>query len=185
MALWTPYIQECALDLSKTRINEIIPAALERYTALVVQHVVPRNQTGYDEYSGSYSHIPANSASTSPELLELQECEPGSLSDDPEYTEFEKDALRVIAERNGGMLIGHNPKMKRTIQTNEAADEAYRIQRQRNNFAAKQSRDRRKMRELRLSLQTTYLKKKVTELNAMLATNLCKNCLELSRSVNF
>ncbi|XP_026748665.2 uncharacterized protein LOC113509528 [Galleria mellonella] len=207
MALWTPYIEDCPLDLSKTRNNEIIPAVLEKPSSTdatsfnhmdfackgyrfpdpvpVVQHVVPRKQTGHSYYLVDYSHISTNSVSTSPELLELRRCDSELLSDDPEYIEFEKDALRVMAERNGGMLIGQNPKMKRTVQTNEAADEAYRIQRQRNNLAAKQSRDRRKMRELRLSLKVTYLKKKVAEMKAMLATNPCKNCLERSRSVNF
>lgn len=97
MALWTPYIEECPLDLSKTRNNEIIPAALERPSSI---DLIPFNhmdsaregchlpvpvlvvqQTGYSHYLEDYSHISANSVLTSPELLELQGCEPESLSD--------------------------------------------------------------------------------------------------------
>ncbi|XP_059045123.1 hepatic leukemia factor-like [Achroia grisella] len=206
MSLWTPYVQEYALDLSNkiTKNEQDIPAALEspplgatsptylnfeyRQCAISqVQQCIPINQcvpvNQISPYYVSYTHtpplykcdeIPPNAALSPPESVELYDAE--SLCNDAEYLEFEKDALRVMAEKNGGTLLGHNPKMRRAIQTNEAADDTYRKQRQRNNFAAKQSRDRRKMREVRLSLQTTYLKKKVAELKALLAADVCSRC---------
>ncbi|XP_059045124.1 hepatic leukemia factor-like [Achroia grisella] len=200
MSLWTPYALEPALDLSKKSIKreQETPPALEspplstasptsmnfdyrECSISQVQQCVPLNQIS--PYYVNYSPLPTvyegneihpNPALSPPVSVESFDAE--SLCNDVEYLEFEKDAIRAMAEKNGGTLLGHNPRMRRAIQTNEAVDDTYRKQRQRNNFAAKQSRDRRKMREVRLSLQTTYLKKKVTELRARLSAGVCSRC---------
>ncbi|KAJ2951517.1 hypothetical protein O0L34_g13667 [Tuta absoluta] len=98
------------------------------------------------------------------------------LSDDPDFQAFERDALRAMAEKNGGTLLGNNPRMRRAVQTTQAVDDSYRKQRERNNFAAKQSRDRRKLREIHLALKVAYLKNEVTKLKAQLAVTTCTGC---------
>lgn len=99
-----------------------------------------------------------------------------SLSDDPDFQAFERDALRAMAEKNGGTLLGNNPRMRRAVQTTQAADDSYRKQRERNNFAAKQSRDRRKLREIHLALKVTYLKNELTKLKSLLGSQTCVRC---------
>ncbi|KAI5643269.1 basic region leucine zipper domain-containing protein [Phthorimaea operculella] len=98
------------------------------------------------------------------------------LSDDPDFQAFERDALRAMAEKNGGTLLGNNPRMRRAVQTTQAVDDSYRKQRERNNFAAKQSRDRRKLREIHLALKVAYLKNEVTKLKAQLSVTTCTGC---------
>ncbi|XP_049875550.1 protein giant-like [Pectinophora gossypiella] len=98
------------------------------------------------------------------------------LSEDPEFQAFERDALRAMAEKNGGTLLGNNPRMRRAVQTSQAVDDSYRRQRERNNFAAKQSRDRRKLREIHLSLKVAYLKNQVSKLKAQLSVSTCVRC---------
>ncbi|KAJ8719308.1 hypothetical protein PYW08_011483 [Mythimna loreyi] len=71
-----------------------------------------------------------------------------TISDNPEFKDFEENALRVVAAKNGSELVGSNPRMRR-------CDDAYLRQRERNNLAAKLSRDRRKRREMHLALQST------------------------------
>ncbi|CAG9788221.1 unnamed protein product [Diatraea saccharalis] len=111
------------------------------------------------------------SAANPPEEYDVE-----SLDNDIEYQAFERDALQAMAEKNGGSLLGTNPRMRRIVHTNQAADDNYRRQREKNNFAAKQSRDKRRLREVRLALKVTFLKKKRDELRAMLAAGVCGRC---------
>ncbi|CAB3228192.1 unnamed protein product [Arctia plantaginis] len=82
-----------------------------------------------------------------------------------------------MAVKNGGSLLGNNPRMRRHIQPSQETSDTYTRQRQKNNFAAKQSRDKRKLREARLAVQATYLKKQVAELKARLNQSVCARCL--------
>ncbi|KAJ8719926.1 hypothetical protein PYW07_011969 [Mythimna separata] len=86
-----------------------------------------------------------------------------------------------MAAKNGGSLVGDNPRMRRSVQTSSAAvaDAAYRSVRERNNRAAKLSRDRRKLREIHLSLKAAYLQRKVAALQAALRRNECARCSRL------
>ncbi|XP_073945737.1 uncharacterized protein [Choristoneura fumiferana] len=101
-----------------------------------------------------------------------------TLENDEEFLAFERNAMRAMALKNGGSLLGNNPRMRRTVQsTNQnAADDAYKTQRRRNNIAAKQSRDRRKLREIHLALKVTYLTNTVAKLTAQLAGRYCGGC---------
>lgn len=198
MALWTPYAQEAALDLSKNAVKaerfsphpaSIAPqspplsALYPSYTDSQYYVTLPYQPVTYavpspmsPESIGSWSHTKPNAPSP-PESPEFYDSE--SLSDDLEYQAFERDALRAMAEKNGGTLLGNNPRMRRAVLTNQAADDSYRKQRERNNYAAKQSRDRRKLREVRLAFQVTYLKKKMADLRARLTAGVCGRCRQM------
>lgn len=223
MALWTPYVQETALDLSrapviKTERESPIPETVPVNNTSPVYHQyvyhqypaspqpLPVNTNPYQYYTGYPEQPPAysvSSAQISPESIGTpwsprahrpksissapsppqspEQYEIESLDDDAEYQEFERDALRVMAEKNGGSLLGNNPRMRRVVQTNQTADDSYRKQRERNNYAAKQSRDRRKIREVRLAFQVTYLKKKMADLRARLAAGICGRCQQMCK----
>ncbi|KAJ0176333.1 hypothetical protein K1T71_008507 [Dendrolimus kikuchii] len=180
MALWTPYAQETALDLSKSsksnptspNLDYIYPPQENFYPYYQEVYRVPPAQIS-PESTGSWQKN-ASSPSRTPEFYDTE-----SLSDDMEYQAFERDALRAMAEKNGGALLGNNPRMRRAVQTSQAADDSYRKQRERNNFAAKQSRDRRKLREVRLAFQVTFLKKKMADLRARLAAGVCGRCRQV------
>lgn len=203
MALWTPYAQEAALDLSTHAVKEERASPLPASTApespprsglypsySETQYVDTQYYTTYPyqpatyavppsmspDSVGSWSHSKPNASST-PESPEFYDSE--SLSDDLEYQAFERDALRAMAERNGGTLLGNNPRMRRAVQTSQTADDSYRKQRERNNYAAKQSRDRRKLREVRLAFQVTYLKKKMADLRSRLTAGVCGRCRQI------
>lgn len=208
MALWTPYAQEAALDLSKSSVKiehhsprlEPVRASTSpieydyhQYPAYEArqpgyyyaypppEHTVPSAEISPDSAGSAWtpyqtikSHAGAPSPPESPEFYDSE-----SLADDVEYQAFERDALRAMAEKNGGTLLGNNPRMRRAVQTSQTADDSYRKQRERNNYAAKQSRDRRKLREVRLAFQVTFLKKKMADLRARLATGVCGRCRQL------
>ncbi|CAH0400116.1 unnamed protein product [Chilo suppressalis] len=218
MALWTPYVQETALDLSRSTVKrerespivETISSTSPTYPdysyakqyAVSPQQSLPLNPVYYPGYADhqaysvpsaqispesgdcapqwsprSYQQKSVGSAPSPPQSPELYDIE--SLDDDVEYQAFERDALRAMAEKNGGSLLGNNPRMRRAVQTNQAADDSYRKQRERNNYAAKQSRDRRKLREVRLAFQVTFLKKKMADLRAKLAAGVCGRCRQI------
>lgn len=211
MALWTPYAQEAALDLSKSsvkierhspRLNclpVINSSPIEGYEYPQyapyenqhqgyyygypphVEHTVPTAQISPDSVGSAWSPYQSlkshNSAPSPPESPDFYDSE--SLSEDAEYQAFERDALRAMAEKNGGTLLGNNPRMRRAVQTSQTADDSYRKQRERNNHAAKQSRDRRKLREVRLAFQVTYLKKKMADLRARIAKGVCGRCRQI------
>lgn len=197
MALWTPYAEDAALDLSVKCKNE------QFYTELPYQYPNPIPQTvqypyiyqpvyvplaepspisscsGYTPVSPARNGVispPESPSSINERKRPSYMMDVDTLSDDPDFQAFERDALRAMAEKNGGTLLGNNPRMRRAVQTSQIADDSYRKQRERNNFAAKQSRDRRKLREIHLALKVTYLKNELTKLKSMLATNTCIKC---------
>ncbi|XP_061717695.1 D site-binding protein-like [Cydia pomonella] len=183
MSLWTPYADEAALDLTKA-----VPVKAERASP-VPEYRYPSPVPQYPYYAApqlspasgstcSYDEAYLNRGTLSPPDSPTSERLKDSLSDDPEFQAFERDALRAMAEKNGGSLLGNNPRMRRAVRsTNQnAADDSYRSQRQRNNFAAKQSRDRRKLREIHLALKATYLGNEVARLKAQLAGRCCGRC---------
>lgn len=220
MALWTPYVQETALDLSRAPVVkaerespvETVPVTNTSpvYNEYVYHQYpvspqpLPVNTHQYPYYVGypepqpaysvpsaqispesvdspwsprAYRQKSVSSAPSPPQSPELYDIE--SLDDDAEYQAFERDALRAMAEKNGGSLLGNNPRMRRVVQTNQTADDSYRKQRERNNYAAKQSRDRRKLREVRLAFQVTFLKKKMADLRARLSAGVCGRCQQV------
>ncbi|CAG4933273.1 unnamed protein product [Parnassius apollo] len=209
MSLWTPYTEE-ALDLSRAALkNERASPAPENLTYTnnnVPGYIFPQQAVSpldrlpnpHPYYVGYHEAACVPTAQISPDSVgstwsprsyrkslspsESQDAyEAESLSDDVEYQAFERDALRAMAEKNGGTLLGNNPRMRRAVQTNQAADDSYRKQRERNNFAAKQSRDRRKLREVRLAFQVTFLKKKLADLRARLEERICVRCQQQYR----
>ncbi|CAH4031625.1 unnamed protein product [Pieris brassicae] len=161
MALWTPYTEE-ALDLTKQNIEK--------------SPDYPHLDHYYYESYGAPQTVPTSQIS--PDSIKSWNQEDETLSDDMEYQAFERDALQAMAERNGGSLLGNNPRMKRVVQSTQASDDMYRKQRERNNYAAKQSRDRRKLREVRLAFQVTFLKKKLAEMRSQLDSGVCSSCLQ-------
>ncbi|CAK1542868.1 unnamed protein product [Leptosia nina] len=181
MALWTPYAEETALDLTTKYKSDYVYYSPYNYQTFVpVPETSPSSCSSFAPPSpqprtGMIS--PPDSPSSAPErkrpafMMDVD-----SLSDDPDFQAFERDALRAMAEKNGGTLLGNNPRMRRAVQTTQAADDSYRKQRERNNFAAKQSRDRRKLREIHLALKVTYLKNEVAKLKSQLALKSCSRC---------
>ncbi|CAH2090000.1 unnamed protein product [Euphydryas editha] len=99
-----------------------------------------------------------------------------NLENDPEFQAFARHAIKAMTEKNGGSLLGRNPRMRRAVQTGHNVDDSYRKQRERNNLAAKQSRDKRKLREIELALKVTFLSNKNAGLKAVLSSKLCMNC---------
>lgn len=193
MALWTPYAEE-ALDLSRATVKQerlspmppetigCSPPRFYRYASPIspptsqhflpqLPHTVPGARISPDPVNWTYAKSLGPSPPQSPELYDVD-----SLAEDVEYQAFERDALRAMAEKNGGCLLGNNPRMRRAVQSTQAADDTYRRQRERNNHAAKQSRDRRKLREVRLAFQVTFLRKKLAELRARLGERFCARC---------
>ncbi|XP_072929237.1 uncharacterized protein [Epargyreus clarus] len=194
MALWTPYSDE-ALDLSKVTVkkermspvrdfvpeyhfspNPVPLEAVPPYypVSMYPEQSVPTAQISPDSAGSAWSPSYRKNTASPPESMDSFEVD--SLSDDVEYQAFERDALRAMAEKNGGALLGNNPRMRRAVQTTQAADDSYRKQRERNNYAAKQSRDRRKLREVRLAFQVTFLKKKLADLRTRLGDRMCVRC---------
>lgn len=204
MSLWTPYA-EAPLDLTKTAKAEQHSPAPENHYYSQVQYMSPIQEManpGY--YPGFYPPMysvpsaqmsPVSAGSTcsgydvtlyprpatlsppeSPQSQKPDYMDTEVLSDDPDFQAFERDALRAMAEKNGGSLLGNNPRMRRAVQSTHAADDTYRRQRERNNYAAKQSRDRRKLREIHLALKVAYLKNEMGKLKNMLAVKTCARC---------
>lgn len=192
MALWTPYADN-VLDLSKPSETNLprpvyIPQDVYHfgYNYVAAPQLSPLSTTSVCSYERPFTPTriptlsppisPASSAKRSYGMID--DC----LSDDPEFQAFERDALRAMAEKNGGTLLGDNPRMRRAVRSNnETNDDSYRKQRERNNFAAKQSRDRRKLREIHLALKVSYLRKEVAGLKALLAARTCARCHQSCR----
>ncbi|XP_075976549.1 uncharacterized protein LOC142976870 isoform X2 [Anticarsia gemmatalis] len=181
MALWTPYAEDSALDLSKSSLNYV-----PQYTVIQDPYGYSPGQlspvsSGYEPviFSPMTPRPLTLSPPASPQSLKrpFSMVDADCLSDDPDFQAFEQNALRVMAEKNGGALLGNNPRMRRSVRsTNSDQDDAYRRQRERNNFAAKQSRDRRKLREIHLALKVSYLRKEVASLKAALSSRVCGRC---------
>ncbi|KAJ8719940.1 hypothetical protein PYW07_011983 [Mythimna separata] len=195
MPLWTPYKEDVPLDLTKSTVDAKRqasytpqpPASLPAYLPMPYGAYCGAPQPGGSSSGCPVSrHCAAHSFLSPPASLSppgAPEHRPdatdaGALSDDPDFQEFERRGLEVLAAKNGGALVGENPRMRRSVHTSSAAaaDAAYRSQRERNNRAAKQSRDRRKLREIHLSLKVEYLERKVIALQAALHRNVCGRC---------
>lgn len=215
MALWTPYADDSALDLSKSRKEDYLSPEYPVYPAyhfgynipnaasyispipaltVPVPHISPLSVTSVSSYERPFTpQYLMPERTITPSLTRIQTLSPpispqsqkrpyssidDSLSDDPDFQAFERDALRAMAEKNGGELLANNPRMRRTVCSSNENNDSYRRQRERNNFAAKQSRDRRKLREIHLALKVTYLRKEVASLKALLASRVCSRCHE-------
>lgn len=185
MPLWVPHSEE-ALDLSRPVKEERVSPApgMKRYTYpyrpprgcdFILQNSddVSPAQIGVPQIYpiASWDSKTTPSPQQSPELYDKD-----PLSDDIEYQAFEMNAMRAMSERNGGSLLGTNPRMRRSVQSKQGEDDSYKEQRARNNFAAKQSRDRRKLREMRLALQVTFLRKKLVNLRSAVSERRCLRC---------
>jgi ribosomal protein L32 len=228
MSLWTPYVEDAALDLSKTadtvKEEREYASSSPNSDQSLYGHAYPSYPApgGYQMYYG-YPCQPISAISTvqmsplsggstcsgyepaslgpplSPVLSARNLSPPESpvsqaprksymdvddLSDDPDFQAFERDAMRAMAEKNGGTLLGNNPRMRRAVRSmnQDSTNDLYRKQRERNNFAAKQSRDRRKLREIHLALKVSFLKNEVASLKTKLSTRVCKRCQQLRSS---
>ncbi|CAB3227937.1 unnamed protein product [Arctia plantaginis] len=172
MAFWTPWLHETALDLStnsasSSRRNSPSPY-VEAPQSPYYGYISPQPTT-YHPGLKVKPNIPSP-----PESKDSFDSE--SLTDDENYQQFERESFEAMAAKNGGSLLGNNPRMRRQVQPSQETSDTYTRQRQRNNIAAKQSRDRRKLREARLAVQVTYLKKQVAELKARLNQSVCARC---------
>ncbi|XP_022834715.1 D site-binding protein-like [Spodoptera litura] len=90
-------------------------------------------------------------------------------------------AVTAIKDHQGGTLVRNNPNMRRAVRSQShagtaAKDDAYRCTREKNNAAAKKSRDRRKLREIELSVEVSYLKQQLAALKATLRSRACTHC---------
>lgn len=205
MSLWTPYA-DAPLDLTKTVKLETescpelepAPGGFVPYVAGPAAELLPAPYYACPYYgvpsaqlsplsvTSAASYEPAPPSPPTSPAAAPRRCSAGAgymvdadaMSDDPDFQAFERDALRAMAERNGGSLLGDNPRMRRAVKSTcrDAGDDSYRKQRERNNFAAKQSRDRRKLREIHLALKVAYLKNEVAALRGRLAANTCGTC---------
>ncbi|CAH1637106.1 unnamed protein product [Spodoptera littoralis] len=194
-SVWKPYteVEEQAIDLSRHAVKvdrgsplpaQSPPAVLGHMMYPIIGYPEAAVYPGTDCLSYKPIYLPASYAAStvsqvtgrSNDMSSTGDDDTESLSDDKEYQIFEQDAMRAMAAKNGGSLMCTNPRMRRAVQSSHSADDRYKEQRVKNNMAAKASRDRRKMRELKLALQASFLKKKVAELKASLATGLCRHC---------
>ncbi|CAH0686502.1 unnamed protein product [Spodoptera exigua] len=195
MSIWRPYTlddvaTDVPLNLTVTQVSQsdevslAYPAcpsnlAYPEYLPVPPQHYGP----GWMSPGGSSGYQSASAPSPSPvpcAAVSLRESstanlEDGDISDDEDFQIFEKTAMDAMALRNGGTILASNPRMRRTVRS-AAEDDAYRRTRERNNAAAKQSRDRRKLREIHLSLKVTYLKRQLATLKAALGSQTCTRC---------
>ncbi|KAH9639159.1 hypothetical protein HF086_018227 [Spodoptera exigua] len=204
MSIWRPYLEDVATNVSLdlTVAQDVVPTdavsepvvyptyptcsvypTYPVYPGYLAQHrshdpaqISPGGSSGYQSASApSPSPQPALSAAVSPAKCATDDIEDAEISDDPDFQRYEKAAMDAMAMRNGGMLVGSNPRMRRTVRS-AAEDDAYRRTREKNNAAAKQSRDRRKLREIHLSLKVTYLKRQLVALKAALGSQACTRC---------
>ncbi|CAH0686509.1 unnamed protein product [Spodoptera exigua] len=148
------------------------PGALTQHRYHEPAQISPGGSSGYQS---------ATATSVSPAKCSTDNLEDAEISDDPDFQRYEKAAMDAIVSRNGGTIIASNPRMRRAVRlqphTGAAVeDDAYRRTREKNNAAAKQSRYRRKLREIHLSLKVTYLKRQLAALKAALGSQTCTRC---------
>ncbi|XP_045451962.1 CCAAT/enhancer-binding protein beta-like [Melitaea cinxia] len=153
MSIWRPFENNAPSDISVNQHQDSAPSALENLTLRRVNAVpsAAPTQPAVVLASMAIRVSPSNSpdspsAGSHPHFM----ADVDALQNDSNYQIFERNALRAMSQRNGGPLLRHNPRMRRAVQTENNADDSYRRQRERNNIAAKQSRDKRKLREIRL-----------------------------------
>ncbi|CAB3227941.1 unnamed protein product [Arctia plantaginis] len=173
MAFWTPWLHETALDLSTNSASSSRRNSPSPYVARP-----PNPYYGYISPQPTTYHAGTQVKPSIPSPPESKDsCDTESLSDDEQYQKFERETFEAMAAKNGGSLLGNNPRMRRQVQPSQETSDTYTRQRQKNNIAAKQSRDRRKLREARLAVQVTYLKKQVADLKARLDHSVCTRCV--------
>ncbi|CAH0686510.1 unnamed protein product [Spodoptera exigua] len=198
MSIWRPYLEDVATDdplnLAVTQVSQsdavsvTYPACLSNlaypeYLAVPPQHYGPAwmspGQYGYYQFASAPSPSPspvlAPPAAVSPPKSSPADYEDAEISEDEDFQLFKKISMDAMAMRNGGTILASNPRMRRTVRS-AAEDDAYRRTREKNNAAAKQSRDRRKLREIHLSLKVTYLKRQLATLKAALGSQTCTRC---------
>lgn len=137
MTLWTPYVEEVAMDLSKGKIKEDY-GNLDRfspqhfhYPAYItypqpmyapVSQISPVSGgsiSSYDSCTRLHDQARYHTRLTHPDLSppvspmldrplkrSYNTVDVDYLSDDPDFQTFKCDALRAMAERNGGSLLG-------------------------------------------------------------------------------
>ncbi|XP_045451960.1 transcription factor VBP-like [Melitaea cinxia] len=192
--LWTPYADKIPLDLSVKNKNV---SNISHLPEMVACLQYPSYATADDVQRINYYQLPSTSSqpaivyppmnstvlspSSSPDSSSTENfphimADVDALQNDPNFLIFERNALRAMSEKNGGTLLAHNPRMRRAVQTDQNVDDSYRKQRERNNFAAKQSRDKRKLREIRLALKVTYLSNEVSRLKEFIHSKKCPHC---------
>ncbi|KAJ8719300.1 hypothetical protein PYW08_011475 [Mythimna loreyi] len=196
MSLWRPYSDDVPVDLTRPQVQGVEfpdhhpPQCSECYPPQCSECYPPQLPVSPEHlpHGGYYAPLqisPGGSTSgydAAPKRRLAPEPSieaPDTLSDDLDFQDFEESALSVMAARNGGALLCSNPRMRRCVRASSAdvaADDAYLQKRDRNNLAAKRSRDRRKLREIHLTLKASYLKKQVAALRARLKTGLCAQC---------
>ncbi|CAH1637102.1 unnamed protein product [Spodoptera littoralis] len=148
------------------------------YLPLPLRHgdvqVSSGGSSGYHSLSTRSSSPPPGPPATSP-APEI------SAELDPDYHRYVEAAMAAIKDHQGGTLVGSNPNMRRAVRSQAhagtaAEDDAYRRTREKNNAAAKKSRDRRKLREVELSVEVSYLKQQLAALKATLRSRACTRC---------
>ncbi|CAG9788218.1 unnamed protein product [Diatraea saccharalis] len=89
----------------------------------------------------------------------------------------ERKVVMTMVEKNTEKPV-ENARMRRMVRSTnpDASNEVYKKQREKNNLAAKQSRHRRRMKEIDLGLQVTNLKKEIAILKAALNARICSQC---------
>lgn len=106
---------------------------------------------------------------------------PDNANTAEKFRQFRLEALKRIADSRGGEIIKSNPKMRRTknsaasdnnennLNSSNVRDSAYLTLREKNNAAAKKSRDRRKMKEEEVTIKASFLEKENLECKAQLS----------------
>ncbi|CAG9788220.1 unnamed protein product [Diatraea saccharalis] len=121
------------------------------------------------------SHTSRGNASSSNEPLILAS-PPKNSNPDFEVSE-RKNLMTMMAEKNCERTVDY-PRMRRIVHSinPDASNEDYKKKREKNNIAAKQSRHRRKIKEIDLGLQVANLKKEIAILKATLNSQICSQC---------
>ncbi|KAJ8719305.1 hypothetical protein PYW08_011480 [Mythimna loreyi] len=119
MSLWRPYSDDAdvPMDLTQPQVQGVKfpdhhpPQCSECYPS---QLPVPPGYYGAPLQifpGGSTSgYVAAPYRQSSPPESSIEVLDP--LSDDPEFQDFEESALSVIETKNGGALVGSNPRMR-------------------------------------------------------------------------
>lgn len=134
---------------------------------------LPSESLQYDTTSTCASTLKENFSVTSHGLKRpfkaVSECV-AAAAPSPSYAAFRAAMLEAMCAKNGGSLTVSNPRMRRYVHREEGAtDPEYNYRRQRNNAAAKRSRDLRKLREDELAIRLAFLERENEELRGTIA----------------
>ncbi|CAG9135459.1 unnamed protein product [Plutella xylostella] len=101
----------------------------------------------------------------------------GSSPPDVRYEAFRSAMLVAMRARNGGSLSASNPRMRRAVRGAAGAGAGYQARRERNNAAAKRSRDLRRAREDELAIRAAFLEQDNAQLRRQIhAATVCTDC---------